>query len=250
MLDQSQIIEVFPPKRRGREWQLRWTSSAPGVNQVYVNGELAWSGTQRSCFIHAPTGPTRIDIGAVVNGWGQGGWGLFGWDSSLGMEEASFSADLLAAPGRRARLTWLSGTYAGATLAGYRVYGEASPGAGIDYTTPLARITAYPGGIVTDGWGLGGWGQGGWGYAAGSFEWTSEPLSAGDWHFAVKPFDAAGNEGAASLSTVTIAAPPRAPAAYADGTRLSYTLSGWGSGTWGSGGWGLSTVTLAWNASP
>ena len=47
------------------------------------------------------------------------------------------------------------------------IYGEASPGSGIDFTTILATIPAYSAGIITDGFGYGGYGQGGYGAAAG-----------------------------------------------------------------------------------
>jgi hypothetical protein len=124
-------------------------------------------------------------------------------------------------------------------VAGFVVYGEKRPGGGIDYTQTLTQITAYPGGILTDGYGLGGFGQGGFGRAASSYQWTSDALGSGVWSFAVVPSDAAGNQGAGSISSVAITAPPRPPAAYPDGSRLQYTYNS-----------SNHTVTLSWQASP
>ena len=103
-----------------------------------------------------------------------------------------FGSTLPAAPARAVTLQWLGGTYEAADLAGFHIYGEPSPGSGIDFTTILATIPAYSAGIITDGFGYGGYGQGGYGAAAGSYSWTSAPLSSGTWHWAVKPFDTAG----------------------------------------------------------
>ena len=110
---------------------------------------------------------------------------------------------------------------------------------GIDYTTILATVPAYVAGIITDGFGYGGFGQGGFGQSAGSYSWTSQPLSGGTWNWGVKPFDTAGNEGSAQTTAVTIAAPPLPPAPFPNMTRLQYTYT-------------ISTnqVTLDWNASP
>ena len=115
------------------------------------------------------------------------------------------------------QLSWQSGTYTGADLAGFRIYSSDSPGGAIDYTTPLATITAYPVGDRTDGFGFGGFGGGGFGQAPGTYTWTSDPLAAGTWSFAIVSFDAAGNAGPAQTTTATITAPPREPAFFADG---------------------------------
>ncbi len=182
-----------------------------------------------------PPGPARIDIGTVA----------------AGEETASFSSSLPSSPSRRVQLTWQSGTYAGADIAGFRVYSSDAPGGAIDYTAPLATITAYPAGIVTDGFGFGGFGAGGFGQAPGTYTWTSNPLAAGTWSFAIVPFDAAGNPGPAQATTATLNAPPREPGLLADGlTRMTYTLNGAGQTGFGSGGFGLPTATLTWNPSP
>ena len=112
-------------------------------------------------------------------------------------------------------------------------------GAGSTTRRPSQQITAYPGGILTDGYGLGGFGQGGFGRAASLYQWTSDALGSGVWSFAVVSFDAAGNQGAGSVSSVAITAPPRPPAAYPDGSRLQYTYNP-----------SNRTVTLSWQASP
>ena len=120
-------------------------------------------------------------------------------------------------------LDWQGGTYLAADLAGFHVYGTPAPAAVVDYTTPIATITAYPAGISTDGFGMGGFGMGGFGSSASTYTWTSGPLAGGTWNFGVKPFDAAGNEGMPSTSSVSISAPPRPPAAFIGTTqRLQY----------------------------
>ncbi len=177
----------------------------------------------------------RIDIGTVDSG----------------EEQTSFVGSLPSAPTRRVQLTWQSGTYKGIDLAGYRVYGEPTPGGGIDFTSPLSDLTAYPAGILTDGFGLGGFGAGGWGQAASTLSWTSDPLAGGSWQFAVVPYDDAGNEGAAQTATVAISAPPRAPAPFTGTTtRLQYSLLAYGQIPFGQGGFGLPQAALAWNPSP
>ena len=95
-------------------------------------------------------------------------------------------------------------------MAGFRLYGEPTPSAGIDFTSPLSDLTAYPAGMFTDGFGLGGFGAGGLGQAASAYSWTSDPLAAGSWQLAVVPYDEAGNEGPTQPVTAAISAPPRA----------------------------------------
>ncbi len=233
---QSTMTEVLPPQVRGSQVYLSWTSSSSTGTwfQVYVNRRLAWSGQRRWTWIPIPSGPVRIDIGTVDSG----------------EEQTSFVALLPSAPARRVQLSWQSGTYKGTDLAGYRVYGEPSPGIGIDFTSPLSDLTAYPAGILTDGFGLGGFGDGGWGQAASTLSWISDPLAGGSWQFAVVPYDEAGNEGTARTVTVTIGSPPRAPAPFVNTTtRLQYTLLGYGQIPFGQLGFGLPQATLAWNPS-
>ena len=153
-------------------------------------------------------------------------------------------SSLPPAPSDRAQLSWLGGSYLDATgnddVAGFRVHGE--PDARRRRSTaprPLAEIPAYPGGILTDGYGLGGYGQGGFGRAASTYRWTSPSLRAGLWSFAVVSFDAAGNPGVPVMTSVAIRLPPRPPAAFPDGSRLKYAYNP-----------ATRTVTLTWQPSP
>jgi hypothetical protein len=233
---QATILQVFQPQLFGSQVYLSWSSSSPSGTwfQVYVNQRLAWSGQRLWTCVPFPTGPVRIDIGAVA----------------AGEQGTDFAASLPSAPSRRVQITWQSGAYTGSDLAGFHLYGSDAPGGAVDYSAVLADITAYPAGIATDGFGLGGFGSGGFGQLAGNYAWTSGPLAAGTWTFAVVPYDAAGNEGAAQTTTVTVAGPPPAPAAFArTSTRLQYALLGFGQVGFGSGGFGLSAATLTWNPS-
>ena len=133
------------------------------------------------------------------------------WARSIRAKNRRDSLVRCPRPTQHVQLTWQSGTYKGINLAGYRVYGEPTAGGGIDYTCPLADLTAYPAGILTDGFGLGGFGSGGWGQAASTISWTSDPLAGGSWQFAVVPYDEAGNEGAPQTAIVSISAPPGRP---------------------------------------
>ena len=234
---ESTITEVFPPIVRGGQVFLCWTSSAPAGTwfQVYINDALAWHGQSTSCWVPVPSGPVHIDIATV----------------GAGEEQVDSSLTLPPAPSRRAELSWLGGTFEGADIAGFRVYGERSPGTGINYAAALADITAYPAGIATDGLGLGGFGTGGFGAVAGTYTWTSGPLDSGTWSFAVQPYDAAGNLGAAVTVAIAITAPPREPGWFPDGvTRLVYTILGFGHAGYGSAGFGLPEAVLTWQPSP
>lgn len=234
---QATILNVHPPRVSGGQVYLAWSSSSPVGTwfQVYINQRLAWSGQRRQAWVAVPAGPVRVDIGAVASG----------------EQDADLAAALPPAPARRVQISWQSGTYQGADLAGFRVYGPDSPGGPVDRSAAMADITAFPLGIATGGFGLGGFGSGGFGQAAGRYSWTSGPLAAGTWTFAVVPYDTAGNEGPAQMSTVIVSAPPRAPAAFAGSTtRLQYALNGFGQTGFGTGGFGLPAATLTWNPSP
>lgn len=210
---QATIVEVYPPAWTGSAVHLEWTSTSPSgtVFQVYVDRRLAWHGTSRWVNLPMPTSRVRFDVGTV------------------GPAEATtdFSAALPATPQNRARLSWLGGTYltadGGDDLMGFRVYGEPTPGGGIDFTNPRTEIVAYPGGILNDGFGLGGFGQGGFGRSASAYSWTSPSLARGTWSFAIVPFDFAGNEGTPTTAEATINAPPTPPPPDADGNRLTYS---------------------------
>ena len=112
--DQSTITEVKPPVWDGSALHLEWTSTAPAgtVFQVYVARALTWHGTARWVAIPMPSSQVRIDIGAV----------------GPGEETTDFSAVLPGAPGDRAHLSWLGGSYLDPSgnddVAGFTVYGE------------------------------------------------------------------------------------------------------------------------------
>lgn len=253
---QTTITSVSPPVYAGFQVFLSWTCSSPATGygsggygkggygigggplwfQVYLNGSLAWWGqTTIATLILGSAGPIRVDIGTVLPG----------------EEQLDFSADLATAPARRANLSWLGGTFTSSAIAGYRVYGSDQAGGygiigfgdgpfgEIDLSTVLADITAYPSGILTDGFGLGGFGYGGFGQVAGTYTWTSNPLTNGTWSYAIVPYDAAGNLGTVSLTSVAIDCPPLPPALFSDNTRLHYTYNATSHET-----------TLTWNASP
>lgn len=227
--DQSTITEVLPPAWDGSTLQIEWTSTAPPgtIFQVYIDRALAWRGASRWVAITMPRSRVRIDVGAV----------------GPGEASTDFSATLPQAPRDRVELDWLGGTFLDPTgrddVQGFRVYGSPLPGAGVDYSSPLATIQAYPSGVITDGFGLGGFGQGGFGRASSSYRWTSPPLASGDWMFAVAPFDAAGNQAPPMLASAAIQAPPRPPGAGADGSRLSCAYDP-----------ATRRATLSWNNSP
>lgn len=221
----------------GPELFIAWSSTAPAGSyyQVYADKRLAWSGRSTRCRVPLPAAPSGrnlwIDVGTVAP------------------DEATidFSSSLPAATGlsTRAKLSWLGGTYLDPTglddVRGFFMYGSDAPGGAVDYAAPRATIPAYPGGWVSDGFGLGGFGQGGFGRAATAYGWASGPLASGDWTFAVVPYDAAGNSREpGQVATVTIVEAPLPPAAAADGTLLSYSYAGPTA----------QTATLTWLPSP
>jgi hypothetical protein len=221
----------------GPELFVSWSSTAAAGTfyQVYVDKRLAWSGRSTRCHVPRPVVPS--------------GWNLWVDVGTVDPDEATtdFSSTLLAETGlsTRASLSWLGGTYLDPTgnddVRGFRIYGSDAPGGPVDYTTLLVTIHAYPGGWISDGFGLGGFGQGGFGRAATSYSWESGPLASGAWTFAVVPYDLAGNSREpGQLATVTIAQAPLPPAAAADGTLLSYTYVGPSA----------RTATLTWLPSP
>lgn len=187
---------------------MSWTATAPSgtLFQVYLEGELVYGGVGTWCAIPMPQAVGRIDVGTVA----------------AGERQVNFSASLPPRPPRRACLSWQGGTYLGADLAGFNVYGGSSPGGAIGYSQPLASLPAYTAGVVTDGYGNGGYGQGGYGQASGSYSWTSPPLAGGVWNWAVCPFDSAGNLGPLQTISITLEAPPPPPAPFPSGARLQY----------------------------
>jgi hypothetical protein len=221
----------------GAELFITWSSSAPpGTTfQVYVDRQLAWHGISGRCRVPIPAGAsdrnTWIEVGTV------------------GPDEPSvdYSSSLGATGGDsdRVQLSWLGGTYLDPSgqddVRGFRIFRSATAGAPVDLTTAIDTVAAYPGGWISDGFGLWGFGQGGFGRSANLYRWTSGPLSSGVWQFAVIPFDGAGNlRSPGQTLSATIQVAPRPPAMSAGGTRLAYTYSGPTS----------RQATLNWLASP
>ncbi len=222
---QQYITSVNPPVQYGTELFLSWTSTGPPglMFQVYENDVLVWHGRSTYCTLPLPQSVVRFDIGTV--GFMQQG--------------VSFASLLPPAPRLQAELTWLGGTFEATDITGFHIYGENSPGGGIDYTAILATVPAYTAGIVTDGFGYGGFGQGGFGESAGSYSWVSDALTSGTWNFAVVPFDTSGNEGTGATAAVTINAPPPECSPFSDRARLHYAYNN-----------SLQEITLLWNPSP
>jgi hypothetical protein len=221
----------------GPELFVSWSSAAAEGTwyQVYVNKRLSWSGRSTRCHVARPASPS--------------GWNLWIDVGTVNPSETTidFSLSLPAASGlsTRAQLSWLGGTYLDPTgnddVSGFRVYGSTAPGGTVDYTTILATIAAYPGGWISDGFGLGGLGQGGYGRAATAYQWESGSLASGSWTFAVVPYDVAGNSREpGQVATVSVVEAPLPPAAATDGTLLSYSYSGPST----------RTATLSWLPSP
>jgi hypothetical protein len=224
--DSSVILEVKPPKRVGSQLLLEWTSSAAAGSwyQVYIRSSLAWVGQALNAEIDSPPdGPTRIDIGAVP----------------AAERNTDYSGSLPTVPSNRARLTWLGGPYMDSLIKGFKVYGESSPGNGINYTTELADIPAIEQGIPQDGFGLGAFGDPTFGSIAGQYTWESAALTKGTWAFAVKAYDQAGNLGTVATTTVAIVVAPREVAQDSTGRRLTYTYD-----------FASKKITLNWLASP
>lgn len=223
---QSTMTSIAPPQYSGGTMYLTWTSTSPSGTwyQVYVDQSLAWWGQETSTRVPIPqVSPVRLDIGTVL----------------AGEEQTDFSSSLPTAPKRFAELTWLGGSFEGADIAGFYVYGSDAPGGPVDFSTPLQTITTYPGGLPMDGFGLGGFGLGGFGLSSSSYSYISPPLAAGVWSYAVVPFDQANNSGTPSLTSVTIVAPPLPPALDSLGHRLEYVYTS-----------SDFEVTLNWLASP
>jgi hypothetical protein len=243
--DTTTVTSVDPPTYWGGDLVLSWTGTLPAgkIWQVYVDNQLADHTVTNRSNIPWPRQPAWFDIGSV--------------DRADAL--TSFADSLPAKPRTHTTLSWEGGTFLdpmGGDVKGFRVYGERTPGGGIDYTTPLADIPAYTARIVTDGFGLGGFGSGGFGMVAGSYSWRSGVLTSGTWSWAVAAYNSAGINGAIDTTSDVITAPPEPPALQPDGvTRLLYTVVGFGSigfgeGEFGAGGTGQAQIQLSWLPSP
>lgn len=203
--------------------------------QIYIDEQLVWWGQTTNTRLLNPPTIVSVVVGTVLPG----------------EEQTDFSADLAPVPERRAKLTWLGGTFESIEIAGFRVFGSddgsgfggdrygSEPFGGIDFSIVLADITAYPSGITMDGFGFGPFGAGGFGAAASTYTWTSEPLLSGNWFYAVVPYDSAGNLGTPATTSVVIDVPPLPPGLDDENLRLTYTYNATNH-----------EITLNWLASP
>jgi hypothetical protein len=224
--DDSTVSDVRAVQA-GSDLYLSWSSSSPAGTafQVYAGNALRWGGKARRCVVPVPAEDVAIHVGSV------------GADE----DRADFSASLPvpAWGGGRVRLQWYGGRFLSETIAGFRAYRSSASGGAVDYTRPIVTIAAFPQGIYRDGAGVGPAGRGGAGRSAVPYEWTSGTNGAGNWTFAVKPYDSAGIEGTALTWTVAVSGPPAPPAANAAGERLTRAYSP-----------STGVVTLNWLASP
>lgn len=209
-----------------------WASSSPAgtMFQLYQDRHLVWHGT--ATIVTLPPASEKADyaVGTVAPDEG----------------DTDFSSSLPAQQGTgdRVELTWLGGLYLepvgpGSGLSGFRIYSGTTPGGAVNYATPVDDISAYAPGLETDGFGMGGFGQAGFGSAGANYAWRSSRLANGTWHWGVKPYDKAGNEGTASEVAVVISVPPAPPAYNSVHLRLSDTYNA-----------STHVATLTWLASP
>ncbi len=231
-------ISLLNLQAEGPEFFVRWTASEPegAYFQVYVDGRLNWSGTSRLCYVPIPVGATGrnvwVDVATVDA-------------ANAKVEFSSQLASSTSGGGGIVQISWMGGTYLDSSglgdVQGFHLYRSPAAGLAVDFTAPSDMIPAYPGGPITDGFGMGGYDLGGFGQAATSYIWSTVGLSAGLWQFAVVPFDREGNDrGSGQTVSVTVNAAPRPPGLLPDGSRLDYTYSGTGS----------QQITLVWAASP
>lgn len=218
-IDQSSLSEVLVASD-GPDLRVSWRSSSPygTLFQVYVNHRLSWFGSARAC--HVPRPPV---------GDGSSIW------VDVGVVEArdlhhDFSSELqsLELCGGPVVLSWPGGTYLDATggddLLGFRVYSSANAGRSFQ---EAADIPAYPGGRISDGFGLGGVGKGGFGRSGSTYSWSAGILASGEWTFKVVAYGRAGRESEpAQTVKVVVNSPPRPPARYADQSRVTYSYNG------------------------
>ncbi len=207
----------------GPDLFVAWSASAPAGTtfQVYLDRQLVWSGTAQRCHVptpaHAAGRNVWVEVGTV----------------DAGEPTRDYSASLIAPANRteRATLGWSGGTYLDTSgqddIGAFQIYQSRAAGAPVNDAVAVDTVVAYPGGWINDGFGKGGFGLAGFGRAATTYQWSSGPLAAGVWHFAVVAVDQAGNpRGVPLTSSVTINAAPRPPASNAQGTRLTSTYAG------------------------
>jgi hypothetical protein len=218
---QSSITEVtIQPD--GSDLIISWESVAPygTMYQVYVDRRLCWFGRSTRCHVPIPVDPggpnVWVDVGTV--------------DGPETYLDFSASLSSLGRGGDRLELDWSGGTYLDPTgrddFQGFRVYSSPGPGIPVDPSKPVADITAYPGGWISDGFGLGGFGLGGFGRSATAYAWNAGVLSGGVWQFRIVPYDRSGTErGDGQTVSMNVSVAPAPPARGVDGRRLRYVYS-------------------------
>lgn len=211
--DASVVTEVrLHPLPGQGTLHVAWSTTAPDGTwfQVYGNGRLRWHGRQTFCDLPWPAQPLDIAVGAV--------------EPSEAQADLSAALDPAPGSGNAVEVSWLGGLYLDPgradDVAGFRVYGESTPGGGVDLATPLADVPVSP----LAGFGRGPFGRGGFGRAAARHSWTSPALAPGTWAFRVRAYDAAGDESTVGAASATVSGPPGPPAPFADGKRLHYSI--------------------------
>lgn len=221
----------------GPDLLIDWSSTEPegSVFQVYVDRRLSWFGASRRCHVPSPSGSVGrnvwVDVGTV----------------SAEESTRDFSGELgsLSVGAGVVHLSWLGGSYldpsGGDDVLGFRIYQSAVPGGPVETSVPVATVQAYPGGWVSDGFGLGGFGEGGFGRSAGRYSWESRHIPPGDWRFRIVPFDRSGTDRGLGQDVVaTVRSAPRPPARDPHHDTMTYEYSGPES----------RRVTLRWRPSP
>lgn len=227
----SSVVTNLAIRRDETDMLVAWSTTAPVGTyfQVYQDHRLVWVGSALRVHLPYPDGIVNIDVGAV--------------DDDEIRDDLSASLPAIVGSGAVVELTWLGGSYLDSTglddVQGFHVYSGTVAGGAVSYTTPVATIPAYAGGVILDGFGLGGYGGGGFGRSESSYSWRSDRLGVGTWNFAIKSYDAAGNEGTAATVSKAITGPPRPPEPTDDGARLTRSYVS-----------GTRVVTLSWLASP
>ena len=220
ILDSITDLEVFPTSS---DLLITWSCThSPSLFQVYLDRTLAWSGRQNSCYIPLPSNTSlrnvRIDVGEV--------------DPEDSNVDYSSQLQLLPGLSSRVQLSWYGGTYLDSTgrdnIGGFLIYGSTETSTLGSQTTLLARFAAYPGGWITDGFGLGPYGDGGFGMSATSYSWTSDPMASGTWFFSIVCFDKAGNSGSTvNVNSVTILAGPQPVTPTSASSNFTYQYPSW-----------------------
>lgn len=219
-LRQSEILSTTVIQV-GLDLRVHWTSTSQvKMFQVYVNHRLSWVGCDQYCSIpissQSHDGRIWIDVGAID-------------PQEL---YCDFSSTLASAPLiGNASLAWSGGTYLDDSgnddVAGFQVHELDDPTATPDFSTLRDILPAYPGGRITDGYGLGGFGDGGYGRSASSYRWQASGFASGNRTFAVVPFDHSGQtRGTGTRVTFAVQAAPMPSVVNNQNAGLSLSYAG------------------------